>query len=70
MSIFTTEVAEVSDTAGIVKSVPPTKPEAFENVDGRWLRLGAYTESDARILPFDAVPLDIPSLLEGVAPNE
>jgi Uma2 family endonuclease len=39
--------------------------EAFENVDGRWLRLGAYTGSAERISPFDAVPIDIPMLMEG-----
>jgi Uma2 family endonuclease len=43
--------------------------EAFEAVEGRWLRLGAYREADARIVPFDAVPLDVPSLIEGVAPK-
>ena len=43
--------------------------EAFEAVEGRWLRLGAYREADARIVPFDAVPLDVPSLVEGVAPK-
>lgn len=50
--------------------VDPNVPqiEAFENTDGRWLRLGAYRDADARIVPFDAVTLDIPSLVEGVAP--
>ena len=43
--------------------------EAFEAVEGRWLRLGAYREPDARIVPFDAVPLDVPSLIDGVAPK-
>ncbi len=43
--------------------------EAFENVGGRWLRLGAYDQSDARIVPFDAVPLDVPSLVEGLEPK-
>jgi Uma2 family endonuclease len=43
--------------------------EAFEAVEGRWLRLGAYREAEARIVPFDAVPLDVPSLIEGVAPK-
>jgi Uma2 family endonuclease len=43
--------------------------EAFEAAEGRWVRLGAYRESDARIVPFDAVPLDVPSLVEGVSPK-
>jgi Uma2 family endonuclease len=43
--------------------------EAFEAVDGRWLRLGAYRETGACIVPFDAVPLDVPSIIEGVAPK-
>lgn len=43
--------------------------EAFENVGGRWLRLGAYADAEARIVPFDAVPLDVPSLVEGLEPK-
>ena len=42
--------------------------EAFEAVEGRWLRLGAYREADARIEPFDAVPLEVPALF--TFPNE
>lgn len=43
--------------------------EAFEAKEGRWLRLGAYREPEACIVPFEAVPLDVPSLVEGVAPK-
>ena len=39
--------------------------EAFENVDGRWLRLGAYAGCEERIAPFDPVPIDVPMLREG-----
>ncbi len=41
--------------------------EAFEGVGGRWVRLGAYRDAEARIAPFDAVALDVPSLVEGVS---
>ena len=40
--------------------------EAFELVGAHWQRLGAFEAPDARIPPFDAVPLDVPRLLEGV----
>jgi hypothetical protein len=33
------------------------------------VRLGAYREPEACIVPFEAVPLDVPSLVEGVAPK-
>jgi Uma2 family endonuclease len=36
--------------------------EAFGLANGKWLRLGAYASSDARIEPFDAVPLEVPAL--------
>jgi Uma2 family endonuclease len=36
--------------------------EAFRQSQGKWLRLGAYTQDDARIEPFEAVALDVPSL--------
>jgi Uma2 family endonuclease len=42
--------------------------EAFRNAQGKWLRLGAFDEADARVAPFDAVPLDIPTLF--TFPNE
>ena len=42
--------------------------EAFELVGTRWQRIGAFTDEVARIPPFDAVPLDIPSLFEAIEP--
>ncbi len=42
--------------------------EAFRLAEGKWLRLGAYAEPDARIEPFDAVPLEVPALF--TFPNE
>jgi Uma2 family endonuclease len=37
--------------------------EAFEATDGRWLRLGAWSEADvARVPPFDAVDLFVADL--------
>jgi len=36
--------------------------EAFRQAQGKWLRLGAYAQDDARIEPFEAVALDVPSL--------
>jgi Uma2 family endonuclease len=42
--------------------------EAFRLAEGKWLRLGAYDRADARIEPFDAVPLEVPALF--TFPNE
>lgn len=42
--------------------------EAFRLVEGKWLRLGAYDKAEARIEPFDAVPLEVPALF--TFPNE
>ena len=42
--------------------------EAFRLMEGKWLRLGAYDQADARIEPFDAVPLEVPALF--TFPNE
>ena len=42
--------------------------EAFRLTEGKWLRLGAYDQADARIEPFDAVPLEVPALF--TFPNE
>jgi Uma2 family endonuclease len=36
--------------------------EAFSLANGKWLRLGAYAGSEARIEPFEAVPLEVPAL--------
>jgi Uma2 family endonuclease len=49
--------------------------EAFQALDGRWLRLGAWSEGDrARIPPFDAVELDVGRLFppqpRGAAPPD
>ena len=38
--------------------------EAFRRSEGSWLRLGLFADIDARIPPFDAVPLDIPALFK------
>ncbi len=42
--------------------------EAFRLAEAKWLRLGAYGQIDARIEPFDAVPLEVPALF--TFPNE
>ncbi len=42
--------------------------EAFRILDGSWLRIGLFADAEARIPPFDAVPLDVPSLFR--FPNE
>ena len=42
--------------------------EAFERRGAAWLRLGLFAQVDARIPPFDAVELDLPSLF--VFPSE
>ena len=42
--------------------------EAFHNSQGKGLRLGAFDETAARVAPFDAVPLDVPTLF--TFPNE
>jgi len=42
--------------------------DAFRLAEGKWLRLGAYDRADARIEPFDAVPLEVPALF--TFPNE
>lgn len=47
----------------LVDAVTP-QIEAFEAAGSRWLRLGAYRDAAARIAPFDAVALDVPSLVE------
>lgn len=42
--------------------------EAFENRDGRWLRLGAWTDGDmAQVAPFDAVALDVGGLFPPIS---
>ncbi len=64
--------AEVYLELGVMRLwlVSPEAPliEAFARNDGRWLRLGGYSEADARIAPFDAVPLNVPSLVEAMGP--
>ena len=42
--------------------------EAFERVEARGQRTGAFTDEGARIRPFDAVPLGIRSLVEAREP--
>ena len=42
--------------------------EAFERVEARGQRMGAFTDEGARIRPFDAVPLGIRSLVEAREP--
>jgi Uma2 family endonuclease len=42
--------------------------EAFRIHEGSWLRIGLFADADARIPPFDAVPIDVPSLFR--FPNE
>jgi len=36
--------------------------EAFRIHEGSWLRIGLFADAEARIPPFDAVPLDVPAL--------
>jgi Uma2 family endonuclease len=38
--------------------------EAFRIADGSWLRIGLFADAGARIPPFDAVPLDVPSFFD------
>jgi Uma2 family endonuclease len=42
--------------------------EAFRIAEGCWLRIGLFAETEARIPPFDAAPLDLPSLFR--LPND
>ena len=43
--------------------------EAFEAQDGRWLRLGAWTDGDTpRVAPFDAIEVDVAGLFLPVSP--
>jgi Uma2 family endonuclease len=42
--------------------------ETFRSAQGKWLRLGEFDQPDARVEPFDAVLLDVPTLF--TFPNE
>ena len=48
--------------------VDARRVEAFERVEARGQRTGAFTDEGARIRPFDAVPLGIRSLVEAREP--